>query len=275
MRKFKYLTLMILSVFLLNSCFEESEFDLNADGYNVAGFEATTQNVAKVADGEEYPIEVKMKVKGPTSMDLTGSVTATVAAHDSSTAIEGTHYRIDEPEITLSADNDFLGLFTFTLLTAGIETPLKKSPVLILEVTDATGNEMVVNSGKLIKITLNYACFSDLAGNYSVTVLRDGGAITPYNSTVVTETGVGEYRTSEVGHWPASSLGGTPGFTFYDVCDVITIPGQNLVDLYSNWVNQDGLLPGSHDPETGIIEVSYKITSTWESVYDWTMVPAK
>jgi hypothetical protein len=275
MRKFKYLTLMILSVFFLNSCFEESELNLNDDGYNVAGFESATQSFAQVADGTEYPIAVKMKVMGPTVMDLTGSVTVTVAAHNSSTAVEGTHFKIEDPEITLSSDNNWLGIFTVTMLTEGIATPLKKSPVVILEVTDATGHDKIINSGKVTKITLNYACPSDLAGNYAVTVLRDGEAITPYNSTVVTETGIGEYRTSEVGHWPASDFGGTPGFTFYDVCDVITIPGQNLVDLYSNWVNQDGLLPGSHDPATGIIEVSYKITSTWESVYDWTMVPAK
>jgi hypothetical protein len=276
MRKLKYSILMILSVVLLNSCWEDTtELDLNKESNNVAGFEFGSQNIAAVADGNAYEFEIKMKVKGPTSMDLTEDVTVTVAAAEASTAIEGTHFSIDVPTLTLKADNNYLGLFKITMLTEGIETPLDESPILILEATAVTGPDNVVPSGKPITITMNYACFSDLAGTYDVAVLRDGAPISPYSVVTVTETGIGEYRTSEVGHWGQATLGGTPGFTFYDVCNVITIPGQNLVDLYSNWVNSDGVDPGAVDPETGVITLAYKITSTWESLYEWTLTPQK
>jgi hypothetical protein len=158
------------------------------------------------------------------------------------------------------------------MLTVGIEAPLDVSPVLVLEATAATGADNVAPSGKTCPVTLNYACFSNLSGDYTVTVLRDGGAITPYSDVSIAETGIGEYRTSKVGHW--NDLGvGTPGYTFYDVCDVLTVPGQNLVDYYSNWVHGDESEDGSHDPETGILHIVYKITSTWESEYDNTYVP--
>lgn len=143
----------------------------------------------------------------------------------------------------------------------------------MLEATQASGADNVVPSGKTVACTLNYACFSDLGGNYTVTVLRDGAAITPYSAVSIAETGIGEYRTSEVGHWPQADLGNTPGYTFYDVCDVLSVPGQNLVNNYSNWVHGDESPIGSHDPETGILHTVYKITSTWESEYDNTYVP--
>jgi hypothetical protein len=58
----------------------------------------------------------------------------------------------------------------------------------------------------------------------------------------------------------AAQLGGTPGFTFYDVCGVITVPGQNLVDLYSNWVV--GIAGASSiDEATGVITIDYAIES--------------
>lgn len=267
---------MILSVVLLNSCWEDTTTDdLNMLGNNVAGFEATSQSIAAVADGNAYEFELRMKVKGPTYTDLTQDVTVTVSASDASTAIEGTHFRIDEPTLTLKADNNYLGLFKITMLTEGIETPLDKSPILVLEATAVSGPDKVAPSGKPLTITMNYACFSDLSGNYDVVVLRDGAPISPYSVVTLTETGIGEYRTSEVGHWGQATLGGTPGFTFYDVCNVITIPGQNLVDTYSNWVNTDGVEPGEVDPETGVITLAYKITSTWESLYEWTLTPQK
>jgi hypothetical protein len=61
-------------------------------------------------------------------------------------------------------------------------------------------------------------------------------------------------------YWTAAQLGGTPGFTFYDVCGVITVPGQNLVDLYSNWVV--GIAGASSiDEATGVITIDYAIES--------------
>jgi hypothetical protein len=44
------------------------------------------------------------------------------------------------------------------------------------------------------------------------------------------------------------------------VCGVITVPGQNLVDLYSNWVV--GIAGASSiDEATGVITIDYAIES--------------
>ena len=110
-----------------------------------------------------------MKVMGPTYRDISGDITITVAADaEASTAIEGTHFRLDASSITVSPGNNLLGLFTVTMLTDGIVTPLDKSPVLVLNVTAASGDPNVINSGKPISLTLNYACPSFLEETYDV-----------------------------------------------------------------------------------------------------------
>jgi len=164
MRKLKYLLMFILSMALFNSCFEDTtDLDLNSEGPNVAGFEKSSQLLAAIADGVAYPFEIPMKVMGPTYRDISGDITITVAADaEASTAIEGTHFRLDNPSIVVSPGNNLLGLLTVTMLTEGIVTPLDKSPVLVLNVTAASGDPNVLNSGKPISLTFNYACPSFL-----------------------------------------------------------------------------------------------------------------
>jgi hypothetical protein len=271
MKKLRYILFLLLGVLIMNACEEDDAvvYDIE-DGANLAVFEVSQQAVTQIADGTEYPVEVKIKLQGPSLQKVTGDVTVTIAAHSSSTAVEGVHYRFDSNTVTLRADNNYLALFDgITMLTEGIETPLDNSPELVLEVSAASGAANVVNSGKTLPITLNYACPSELEGEYTVVVLRDGAVITPYTNVTITKTGVGTYRTNKVGHW--DDIGGTPGFTFTDVCGVISVPQQNLVELYSNQVQS--FQPGSVDPETGVIRIIYKITSTWESEYDCTYTP--
>lgn len=273
MKKLKYLLIFILSLGIFNSCLidDETDLDLNADGYNLIGFEDASMTVAGITDGSEYTFKLEVKLIGPTSMGVTNDITLTFGAHKSSTAIEGTHFRIDNSTVTLAASDNHLALVEFTMLTDGLVAPLDEVPVLVLEVVSASGDPTVVINGKTMTVSLNYACFSNLAGTYNATMIRDGG--TPVNYVdEITETGVGEYRTTEVGHWIGGLGVGTPGFTFYDVCNVITVPGQDLVDYYGNLV--EGTQLGSVDPGTGIIHIVYSISSSgWSSVYDCTYVP--
>lgn len=262
MKTLKYILILILSVGMFNSCLVEDEtnLDLNGKGPNLGGFDQARTSLSAIADGEEYKFDLKIKVFGPTSMDLTNNVTLTVAADPSSTAIAGKHYRLDSPTVTLSPGQNMLGFFQVTMLTAGIQTPLAASPVLVLNVSEASGDPMVVNSGKSISITLNYACPSFLEGDYDVTTEYTGydGTVTVLNWTEhITNTGIGEYRTERVGHWTVASLGGTPGFTFGDVCGKLSVSGQNLVDLYSNWV--EGTDFGSVDEATGNLYIEYSV----------------
>lgn len=274
MKNIKYILFLLVGVLIWNACDEDDSVVYDIDGgTNLAVFEQSQQAVTRIADGTEYPVEVKMKLQGPNLSKVAGDVTVTIAAHSSSTAVEGTHYRIDNNSVTLKSDNNYLGLFDgVTMLTEGIATPLATSPKLVLEVTTASGDNSVVASGKTIPVTLNYACPSELQGAYTVVVLRDGGVITPYTNVTITQTGVGTYRTSEVGHWSAATLGNTPGFTFTDVCSVIAVPQQSLVEAYGNQVQS--FQPGSVDPDTGVLHIVYKISSSdWESEYDCTFTP--
>lgn len=263
MKKIKYILIFMLSISFLTSCFDdETGLELNDEGNNVAGFTNARENVANIADGSEYEFALKMKLEGPTVMDLTSDVTVTFEATAGSTAVEGVHYRIDNATTTLLKANDFLGYANVVMLTDGIVAPLAgPSPVLILKATATTGDNKVVASGKPVTVTLNYACDSNLDGTYTETFeyFRGGAFVsTGTRTTTFTKTGVGEYRTSNVGHWTPAQLGGTPGFTFYDVCGDISIPGQNLVDLYSNWV-QGVAGVSSVDPVTGNIYIEYTI----------------
>jgi hypothetical protein len=247
---------------LLTSCFEDTtDLDLNGAGSNLAGFEKSSQNLAAIADGEVYVFPLSIKVFGPTANEVLNDVTLTIAADtEASTAIAGTHFRLDNPELILSPGNNLLGVFNVSMLTDGIITPLDKSPVLVLKVTAVSGDSKVTHSAKAITLKLNYACPSFLEGNYSVTteyIHSDGSAETLNWTEYITETGLGEYRTERVGHWSIASLGGTPGFTFTDVCNVISVGGQNLVDTYSNWVEGTGA--GSVDAATGELYIEYSI----------------
>jgi len=267
MRKLKYILLFILSATIFNSCLvdDTTMVDDYDQGNNVAGFELTATTIAAVADGQEYKFYMKVKLIGPTVSKLDNDVTVTFDADASSTAVEGTHFRLDNPTVVLKKENNYLGLLEVVMVTEDIETPIAVAPKIVLKPITATGESKVVASGKMLTVTMNYACPSFLEGSYNVTVTRDGNPMTKYTTIEIVKTGVGEYRTSEVGHWTAATLGGTPGFTFYDVCGVITVPRQNLVNLYSNIVQ--GFVEGNVDEVTGVITIIYKITSTWESEY--------
>lgn len=264
MRKLTYIVIFIMSMVTLNSCLFDSvtTYDLNDDGPNLAGFADARTTFAAIADGEEYTFELRIKAIGPTIMDQTADVTITIAADaESSTAVEGTHFRIDNPQITLSDSNNYLGLFEVTMLTEGIVTPLDVSPVLVLEVTAASGNENILNNGKKLTITMNYACPSDLAGTYDVATVYTAYDATVYNlawTENINEIGVGTYRTTNVGHWAPGDLApGTPGYTFTDVCGVLTIPWQYLADYWGNEVEGTDL--GSVDEGTGSLYMEYSI----------------
>ncbi len=276
MKKLKYILLFIIAVSLFNSCESVVQtgdvYDIK-DGKNLVMFAKTKIAATQIAESGEYATPVKVKLEGPTTANVSGDLQVTVSVDAAaSTAVEGTHYRLDNAAVVLKKSENYIGLVNFTMLTAGIQTPLDESPVLVLNVNAVSGDGKVINSGKPVKVTLNYACPSELQGNYTVVVLRDGGVITPYTNVTITKTGIGIYRTSEVGHWPASSLGYTPGFTFSDVCGVLDVPQQNLVEAYGNQVQSTE--PGSVDYDNGVLHIVYSISSSgWSSVYDCTYTP--
>jgi len=258
---FKYLTILCVSL-IFTSCLvdDENENLLNDEGPNLASFRNSSGLLGAIANGDEYVFNLDVEVLGPTITDQAGDVQLTVGVDPSSTAIEGTHFSLANPTMTLTEATNYLGSFPVTLLTDGIMAPLDVSPILVLTVSDASGTNVVAN-GKKIKLTLNYLCFSNLGGiyDYEIVYVRGGAEVSTTTGTdVIVDQGDGEYRTGLVGHWSAAALGGTPGMTFFDVCDALTIPNQNLVDLYSNEV--EGVLGNSFvNPDTGVITFNYTI----------------
>ena len=285
MRQFKYILLFILSMSLFNSCLidDTTKADLNDQGYNLAGFDLTRTSIAAVSDGKEYKHLLKVKVVGPTKMDLKNDITITIGADATSTAIEGTHFKLENPTVVLKASDNYLGYVEVTMITKDIVTPLAKAPILQLKVISATGDPKVMNSGKLIEVTMNYACYSNLAGIYNVhTVITRAvsGAVSTYDWTEEIKTdGVGAYRTTIVaydGYVNPVAPPGRDGFTFIDACDVLSVPNQKLAEAYSNIVV--GTAFGSHDKATGKLHIEYSVSTAAAAgnrlcVSDYTPVP--
>lgn len=118
------------------------------------------------------------------------------------------------------------------------------------------GAEFYSNDGTY---NVTVSCSSNLAQEYSVALhyirTSTGDDTWYYFNDVITATGVGEYRTTEVGPWIGGLGVGVPGYTLVDLCGSITIPEQNLVDYYSNIV----LGSGTVDGDTGVITIEYTI----------------
>jgi hypothetical protein len=265
MKKIKYIIVFILSLGIFNSCLIDNDTDLakNAEGKNFVSFEQTTATFSAIADEMEYTFKIKVKLTGPNVVDATKDLAATVVVNDASTAIEGTHYRIDNPSITLDAANNHLVELEVTMLTAGIVTPLDASPILVLNLTNATGDANVVANGKPINITMNYACPSFLAGEYDVVTTRNDGAVYNWTETIK-EIGVGTYMTEYVGRW-IPPLQPT-GMIFTDVCGVLNVPLQDLYQTYGN--ENYSHQPGFVDPVTGVLTIYYSITFDSGTVID-------
>ncbi|MBI9052359.1 MAG: hypothetical protein JEY96_00990 [Bacteroidales bacterium] len=270
MKKIKYIIVFLLSIGLLNSCLIDNDTDLdkNEEGKNFFTFNVKQTSLAGIADGSEYTFKLQIALSGPTSMDVTSDLQAVIVADEASTAVEGTHYRIDNPTVTITKENNYLAELELTMITVGIVTPLDASPLLLLKVSNVTGSADVIADGKPITISLDYACPSFLAGDYDVVTTRGDGGVR-YWSETITNIGVGKYLTEYVGTWDPP-LNPDYGMVFQDVCDVISVPLQGLADMYSNdvWSHE----PGSVDPLTGIITINYTIAfdsgdQTYSSVY--------
>lgn len=179
MRTLKYLFMFILSATLINSCWDDTmEIDLNDDGPNIVTFERVVDNLGAEANGEEFDFRVRIRLVGPSSMDLTNDIEVTFVRNDASTAVEGEHYRINNLPITLSKSDNYLGFMDITLITEGNSPPLEGTPefdawvppVLELDIV-ASGDPSVVGSGKGGNFTLNFRAPNPYAGLYDAHII--------------------------------------------------------------------------------------------------------
>ncbi|MEN8193806.1 MAG: hypothetical protein ABFS12_13370 [Bacteroidota bacterium] len=270
MKTFKYILIFVLGISAFTSCLvEDNEFTEDYDkGPNLIGFTTAETNVSGIANGNEYTFNLPMQGVGPTITDVNEDVTVQISVDPSSTAIEGTHFMLSDNTVTFQDDNNYINKLPLTMLTEGIVAPLDTNPYVILNVSEVNSTGNFVDNGRTgkIKVNLLYLCFSNLAGTYDVEMryVRSSQGIDEmhYGVDKINEIGDGQYRTEAVGHWEIDggpgAIGGTAGFNFTDVCNDITIPAQNLVELYSNIVEG---VPGESyvDPDTGVIYFEYTI----------------
>ncbi len=269
MKHIKYINILLLAVVVtLSSCIDDDTFADAVQGTpNVLGFQARNINISGIADGTEYEKIFNVQLVGPTSDEIDGSYSATISADPSSTAIEGTHYRLDNTMITASKEGNFASTFSLTMLSTGIPTPLAENPVLVLNVSNVSGPGDVVASEAKLVVNLLYLCPSDLDSyTYDINgqyIRAASGIDQPYSHTneVFTVLAPGQFRTTSTGLWGAGVLSppaNYDGYDFTDVCGTITIPQQNLGGYYSNQVAGFG----SVDPATGTITVEYTVCAS-------------
>jgi len=175
MKTLKYILILVLSLGALNSCLvdQTTRYDENDDGPNLVTFETLTANYSVLANGDEYDRQIKVKLVGPTSMFTTSDINVTVSVDPSSTAVEGQHFIINTPTLTLTKANNYLALVDITIITDGNEPPMDGTPefddyvapIMVLKL-NATGDPNVLGSGKLGKFTLAYTPPNPYAGDY-------------------------------------------------------------------------------------------------------------
>ena len=277
MKTLKYILIFILSAGFFNSCLidDELDLDMNSTGYNVATFEKTSINLVALANGDEYDMNIQMKLVGPTYKDVMNDITVTVQATSSSTAVEGVHYEMDSKTITLSRDNNFLAYLPIRMLTEGNKPPMEDSPeyedyvapVLNLEIVSATGDAMVTNSGKDAKVTLNFIPPNPYAGPYSARLIYRHPSLGDYPDNIY----VDEVNEKEL--LPITGRKCETGFATWFDTDIcwITINADNSLTFVvdDTWPYDvalgdpfDASKVSHYDPETGIIYLYYHYYGT-------------
>jgi len=265
MKRIIYILIMIVAVGGFNSCEPDlRDVDMIKDGPNLVVFKNSSQTETQVSETGDFEVEIQIKLTGPTTENVSGDITVTFEADPSSSAIEGKHYEWISKEVVLKKENNYLAILKIIQKTDGVEYP--STAVLNLKVANATGASNVIASGKPTSINLTYVCPYHLGGKYHVHTVRGDGKVYDWTENI-TEIGIGTYITQYVGTWQPP-LNPNYGYLFYNVCDAIDVPAQNLADMYSNQVYGGG----SYDVATGVIDVTYTIefssgNMTYHSVY--------
>jgi len=290
MRKLKYLLLFIFSMALFNSCVDDtSDLDLNDDGVNVVTFERISTSLTTVANGSEYTFLVKVKVVGPTLSELSNNVTVSATRDASSTATEGVHYRINNLPLTLTAADSYIGTISVTVLTEGNAPPMDGTPefdewvapFLKLKL-NVTGDPMVIGSGKLGLLTLNYAAPNPYAGDYT----SELSYFHPTAGGVYPTEPFGGLRVSDKTLVPVTGRKAETYFGVWGPTEIcwITIKADNSIgfEVAKTWTYdvklgdpKDPTKVSHFDPETGKIYLYYYYSGTGGDRIFWEVFTPK
>ena len=259
---------VLMAFATLSSCLVDDsiESDSYGDSVNTVGFDSDAKNANIAADGEVHPYPLNFQVTGPTASNISGDVTATFSVDvANSTAIAGVHYEaFTQSSIVINSSTNMLASMNLNVITDGIVPPLAESPYLILNIDSVSGGGNVLINGRAnqIKITINYLCFSDLAGEY---VINYTTGPQPIN---IVETAAGVY---EVDVFPLFT---TPYYwTLEDVCGVLTITDWQFQASNPLSGATTPMPTGTVDPVTG--DITFTGVTVAGAGYDnqsWTLI---
>lgn len=257
MKKLNNIFLIGLSVFFFSCVDDKTLVDEIEATPNLVGFSNASMPMSAIADGEEYDFAIQMQVKGPRLNDMEGPVTATLSIDPASTAVEGTHFRLDSKEITISPDDNYLGLVPITLLTTGIAAPLDENPFLLLNVESTSGDGSVIANGKPIQINMLYLCPHDLTGTYTVTNSVCGSSIT----TQITKNADGSWHigTADGGLLQFCSTNSTlvNSGDIQVVCSVVQATNTLTYGTGGSGNGIGDITGGTWDEETGVLTLNH------------------
>lgn len=270
---------IIAGLCIVLACVEdETLIDQIEASPNLVGFHTATQSLSGVADGTIYDFNVPLKVFGPSVKEINGSVTATVAIDPSSTAVEGTHFALENKTITLSKDGDFLGTLPIQMLSQGIAAPLATAPKLVLSVSSVDGAGNVIASAKKITLNFFYLCPHDLVGTYEVTIDHTRCKSAPYDGNFPFEVTISK---NPDGSWHLSSADGgflgrcTGNAGLDNAGDIVVVCGEVQFSDVLDYGSLDigTITGGTWDEETGTLtlkhtqDFSANWPANWTSVY--------
>jgi len=149
------------------------------------------------------------------------------ATGEGSTAVEGTEYNFANAtgQITIPAGQDFVQ-FPILVNTGNLDE--SAATRLVLNLTQVSGEDNIISQNHRTFTISFVGCQADLAGTYTVSVVREStGATTTLQNEVVSEISTNYFKTTNTGTFNPGQ-GADQGFFFNVLCDAITIPSQGL-----------------------------------------------
>lgn len=199
----------------------------------------------------------------------------------SSTATEGQEFNFvnNTGTVTIPAGSDFV---QFPLLVNTCCLNLSEKTTLVVKLTSVTGVDGSVISANNSTFTVNFVgCQADLAGTYTVSVLRESSnTTTTQTNQTITEVSTNYFKTQNTGTFNPGQAA-DQGFFFNVLCGEITVPSQGLfAGTYSNEVVGVPFDSGDYAGLQGIVispnqfKIRYKANAggttgyiTWTSTY--------
>src|SRR5690606_42037988 len=136
-KNMRNLMVLALSAISLSSCLLDDSVTDYGKGPNVVGFASPSLTLQAEGTGLDIETQIPVQIIGPRVNKLSDDINVTVNIDPSSTAVEGTNFRMVTNSITLSPDGEdvLTGMLPIVIITEGIETPyVGDPPVIVLNI---------------------------------------------------------------------------------------------------------------------------------------------